>query len=128
MCPPSSVGVTPLLRYYEDIRLPMHLQASSWFASCATLPCPGSPSDLPSSRLYLDDATVFDPVDPDALVAVLRYCFPDTKRSAPTVLFCYRGSIPSRFRIAAHHLLCTLRWTCYQASTQHSVLSADQGF
>jgi len=56
----------------------------------------------PEFCLYLDDVPRFDPAD--ALVVGSRYCFPRHKRSAPTVLFCYRGSIPSRFRIAAHHL------------------------
>ncbi|WP_187152992.1 hypothetical protein [Acaryochloris marina] len=39
--PLRSMGVTPFLHYYEDIRLPINHQASSWFASCAALPPQG---------------------------------------------------------------------------------------
>jgi len=81
MCPPSSVGVTPLLRYYEDIRLPMHLQASSWFAMP---PYPVLQGVHRISRVPVSTLMTCHGLRPgrslDALVVASGIAFPDTKQ------------------------------------------------
>jgi len=126
MCPSSSVGVT---HFFATMRTSGTSDAPSgflsWFASCATPPCPcRSPSDgLPSvSTLMTCHA------DPgrslDALRYSFRYCFPAQKTASTyCFIFCYRGSIPSRFRIAAHHLP-HASLILLPSSTQHSVLKS----
>jgi len=106
--PLDSAGVTPRPRSYGGIRLPMRHRASSQCAGCTALALTGGahrisrvsrlcPVDVPRSSTPVGSRgpwPLAPLIEPSMLLTM----------SAPTVLCSSRGSIPSRWRIAAHQL------------------------
>ena len=130
--PLRSIGVTPLLDYYEDIRLPRDLQASFRFAGCAALP-PSWRSlwDLPSSRLCHSDVprsqTPVDPRKPWRLAPLVLPSAPLTA-SASTIDSDIEAHSLHAFALWPITSLCTLRWHRYRDQRNTQFLVPCQGF
>src|SRR5262245_32665980 len=122
------MDVTPLRCSYGGIRLPLLRRVSFPLTGCSTLPLgERRPADLPSSRLCRGDVLrSWTPVGSPASWPWTLLISPSLllTRSAPTVCT-LRGSIPSRLRIAAHHLPVYASSTSLPSPTQHSVLGAS---
>ncbi|PSB22919.1 hypothetical protein C7B61_07210 [filamentous cyanobacterium CCP1] len=116
--PLRSIGVTLLLHYYEDIRLPIDRWASFQLSGCTALPLfRRSRWDLPSSRLCLGNVPrSLTPVDPPKPWQLASLVLPSALLTASaSTIYSHHGA-QSLHAVALQPItsLCTLRQRCYQ--------------